>query len=186
MSGGRGSDQLWGGKDNDYLLGGEDQDFLFGGQGNDRLVGGRGRDQLWGEKGDDTLLGEMGDDWLSGGIGSDKLTGGPGRDIFVYQTCDDSSTLSTDTICDFEVGIDKIDLSRITNNIKNIQFVDRFHFKGQTEIQQRHNSILNITYLMIDFSDSIEKNSLNNNDMMIKFTGNKKLTANDFIFSRFI
>lgn len=186
LVGGRGSDQLWGGKDNDYLLGGEDQDFLFGGQGNDRLVGGRGRDQLWGEKGDDTLLGEMGDDWLSGGIGSDKLTGGPGRDIFVYQTCDDSSTLSTDTICDFEVGIDKIDLSRITNNIKNIEFVDRFHFKGQTEIQQSHNSILNITYLMIDFSDSIEKNSLNNNDMMIKFTGNKKLTANDFIFSRFI
>ncbi|WP_174888362.1 M10 family metallopeptidase C-terminal domain-containing protein [Candidatus Williamhamiltonella defendens] len=177
LRGGKGADLIYGEQGCDRLFGEEGNDRLYGGEGADKLVGGRGSDQLWGGKDNDYLL---------GGEDQDFLFGGPGRDIFVYQTCDDSSTLSTDTICDFEVGIDKIDLSRITNNIKNIQFVDRFHFKGQTEIQQRHNSILNITYLMIDFSDSIEKNSLNNNDMMIKFTGNKKLTANDFIFSRFI
>ncbi|MBF2058161.1 MAG: M10 family metallopeptidase C-terminal domain-containing protein [Cyanobacterium sp. T60_A2020_053] len=59
--------------------------------------------------GNDTLNGTTGDDILIGGQGADRLTGGKGADIFRYDSLVDIG----DTITDFEVGIDKIDLSRV-------------------------------------------------------------------------
>ena len=75
---------------------------LFGGKGNDTLIGGLGQDILIGGPGDDVLWGGM-----SGGSGDGY------KDIFGWQAGDfgSATTLSIDTIKDFEVGLDVIDIS---------------------------------------------------------------------------
>ena len=65
-------------------------------------------DKLYGGLGDDTLYGNGGDDLLSGGLGSDTLTGGTGADTFVI-----AETNGTDTITDFAIGEDFLDLSAL-------------------------------------------------------------------------
>ncbi|MDZ8054804.1 MAG: CAP domain-containing protein [Aulosira sp. ZfuVER01] len=82
---------------------------LKGGNGNDILTGGSGDDKLWGGYGKDTLNGGNGNDYLNGGLGKDKLTGGAGSDTFVYEKLQDRG----DTITDFAVNQDKIDLRGI-------------------------------------------------------------------------
>ena len=57
----------------------------------------------------DTLIGGAGDDRLLGGVGEDFLTGGPGRDRFEYGNRNERG----DTINDFELGQDVIDLSSV-------------------------------------------------------------------------
>ncbi len=70
-------------------------------------TGGTGLDdRLIGRSGADTLSGGGGDDFLHDGAGADRMVGGAGGDVFVL--CADTST---DTIADFENGIDRIDLS---------------------------------------------------------------------------
>lgn len=56
--------------------------------------------------GDDTVRGGAGDDIIFAGMGEDDVSGGDGFDVFVM-----SGDGKPDTIRDFEVGIDKIDLS---------------------------------------------------------------------------
>ena len=79
------------------LAGGAGQDSLTGGTGNDLLVGGAGNDVLAGSQGDDVLV---------DGAGADTLSGGAGRDLFVLVMDG-----QTDRITDFQVGIDRLDLS---------------------------------------------------------------------------
>ena len=67
----------------------EEQDFIFGKQGKDHLFG----------------LG--GDDFLNGGQGKDQLTGGEGADTFVF-----TKGSGKDTIMDFEVGVDMIQIAK--------------------------------------------------------------------------
>ncbi|MEO1295625.1 MAG: alkaline phosphatase, partial [Cyanobacteria bacterium J06636_16] len=86
-------------------------DTLFGGSGSDRLGGKGGNDTLFGEEGDDLLWGDDGDDILRGGLGNDVLTGddfsgGAGSDTFILALGE-----GTDTIVDFEVGVDFIGLA---------------------------------------------------------------------------
>src|SRR5689334_3907612 len=68
--------------------------------------GGNAGDILIGTAGDDVLRGKNGDDTLTGGLGNDLLVGGNGADHFVF-----AKDGSTDTIKDFQSGIDKIDLT---------------------------------------------------------------------------
>ena len=63
-------------------------------------------DVLAGGAGDDVLFGGGGDDILLDGAGADVMTGGAGADIFLM-TYDNLF----DRIADFQVGIDKLDLS---------------------------------------------------------------------------
>ncbi|WP_281401707.1 cadherin domain-containing protein [Microvirga soli] len=60
--------------------------------------------------GRDQLNGGAGNDKLYGGLGNDKLTGGTGEDIFVFDTR--PSANNVDTIVDFTVGQDMINLKR--------------------------------------------------------------------------
>ena len=126
LSGGFGNDQLWGASGNDVLWGGAGHDLLAGQNGNDTLSGGAGNDTLWGGEGNDsmdggdgndillgaagqdTLWGRAGNDTLQGGQGADRLTGGAGRDVFVFYPADFDN--QRDTITDFTVGQDMIDL----------------------------------------------------------------------------
>jgi len=87
-------------------LSGEDgADTIFGGDGADII---EGDGLLFSSNCDDTLYGGDGGDTLNGGIGDDILVGGNGVDIFVFGTFDGEAT---DTIVDFEDGVDSIGLS---------------------------------------------------------------------------
>ena len=122
VAGGLGNDELLGGDGDDILRGDLNNDSpqtdidggndtLSGGAGNDEIGGKSGDDRLLGGDGDDTLTGDDGDDFLSGGLGNDVLTGddasgGQGSDTFLLAIGE-----GTDTITDFEVGIDIIALA---------------------------------------------------------------------------
>jgi Ca2+-binding RTX toxin-like protein len=85
-------------------------DVIYGGAGNDRIGGKGGDDRLFGDAGDDRIWGDDGDDLLRGGLGNDILTGddfsgGSGSDTFVLARGE-----GTDTIVDFQVGVDFIAL----------------------------------------------------------------------------
>jgi len=94
---------LYGYGGDDVLAGLGGVDILTGGIGDDALSGGPGNDQLFGDDGTDTLDGSAGDDLMTAGAGDDVLTGGAGEDSFKFRTGD-----GTDTITDFEAGIDHI------------------------------------------------------------------------------
>ncbi len=121
LAGDLGNDLIEGGDGADIIRGdfnvrspgGSDggNDTLIGGGGDDRIGGKGGDDELFGGEGDDQLSGDDGDDLLRGGLGNDTLTGddssgGEGADTFVLAEGE-----GTDTILDFEVGIDLIGLA---------------------------------------------------------------------------
>lgn len=87
---------------NDTILGFGGNDRIGGKGGNDQLFGGDGDDQIWGDDGDDLLRGGLGNDTLTG----DDFSGGQGSDTFVLAAGE-----GTDTIVDFERGIDLIGLA---------------------------------------------------------------------------
>lgn len=82
--------------------------------------GGAGNDIITGGAAADVLSGGEGNDILTGGANGDTLTGGAGDDVFDYNALTDSGltgggtiTTTVDTITDFNVGNDTIDLSGI-------------------------------------------------------------------------
>ena len=97
LSGTAGNNVLTGDSRNEQINGLGGNDFLSGNGGSDRLDGGTGNDNLNGGDGDDILI---------GGSGTDLLTGGAGADVFVV-----SSGGGADTVSDFVVGTDLIDLT---------------------------------------------------------------------------
>ncbi len=116
LDGGWGGDQLFGGSGWDMLVGRQGDDLLDGAEGNDQmfassgedtLVGGMGSDRLAGHSGNDIIYGGSGDDTLNAGSGDNILFGGQGRDAFVFQS---TSRSSTDTVQDFEVGTDLLQM----------------------------------------------------------------------------
>ncbi|WP_419239690.1 retention module-containing protein [Photobacterium leiognathi] len=90
--------------------------------GNDALYGDKGNDILFGQGGDDKLFGGEGNDIIIGGTGNNELTGGLGQDTFawfnVHQT-------SVDTIKDFNVKEDHLDLSDLLHSVKDNE-LDKF------------------------------------------------------------
>lgn len=117
LSGGKGNDMLDGGEHNDRLLGDGGNDQLRGGNGNDILRGGHGKDMLAGGTGDDQLYGNNGKDKLLGHKGNDQLTGGKHADVFVFH-----KGHGNDTITDFTVGVDHIEIGRGASRLKQLEF----------------------------------------------------------------
>jgi hypothetical protein len=78
-----------------------------GGKKGELLKGSSGADVLDGRGGHDKIRGRDGDDTLYDGRGKDILWGGNGADVFVF----DADTVR-DRIRDFELGLDRIDLSQ--------------------------------------------------------------------------
>ncbi|MCP5091743.1 MAG: hypothetical protein GY949_12545 [Gammaproteobacteria bacterium] len=93
---------------NDDLTGSDVDNTIQGKGGNDTIDGGAGGDDLYGDAGNDTIDGGDGGDDLYGGSGDDTLTGGGTgeEDIFIFTTDNEG----TDTITDFEDGIDSIEI----------------------------------------------------------------------------
>ena len=142
LQGDAGSDKLWGGDGDDWAFGGINSDTLDLGAGNDTGLGGAGEDRLKGREGNDFLDGGAGKDHIIGGEGSDTISGGAGNDhlwggqwkgdgasdTFVY-----SQGGGRDSIHDFEVAHDQIDLSAYGLSYEDIQ--DRIIDRGwATEI----------------------------------------------------
>lgn len=99
--------------------------FLQGTSGSDQLDGG-----IWSE----IISGGAGDDILRDGIGEDKLTGGAGADVFVL-----TSDNMLDVIKDFQVGLDKLNLSEfhMLYDSSQLQVISRswgaeIVFRGET------------------------------------------------------
>jgi Ca2+-binding RTX toxin-like protein len=80
-----------------------------GNRGANGITGNVAKNVLSGEGGNDVLQGLGGNDILDGGAGNDRLYGGAGADRFVFATRDHH-----DRIADFQVGVDKIDLSDLS------------------------------------------------------------------------
>lgn len=125
------SDNLLGGAGDDEIFGLGNGDVIRAGGGDDFLAGGMGNDALFGAQGDDSLNGSNGMDILAGGAGTDKLTGGAGADVFVFASSQDSRSGkgSRDTIIDFMVGVDKIDLHAIDADALALEY-QSFNFIG--------------------------------------------------------
>lgn len=117
VRGGNGNDQISMGGGSDRLFGNGGHDKLVGSGGKDRLLGGGGRDTLFGGTGHDTLSGGNGHDVLKGQKGQDVLKGGSGRDTFVFNRGD-----GADTITDFELGIDHIQIGRGASRFRQLDF----------------------------------------------------------------
>jgi Ca2+-binding RTX toxin-like protein len=80
-----------------------------------------------------TITGNGANNTLVGAQGSDTLTGLGGFDIFKYASVSESAfgVLNRDTIMDFTVGADKLDLSAIDANITaNAPLDQQFNFLG--------------------------------------------------------
>ncbi len=78
----------------------------FGTSGGGTIVTGAGADHLYGGSGNDRLEAGAGDDLLLDGHGQDVLLGGVGADVFIF-----SQDNTLDSILDFDLSQDKIDLS---------------------------------------------------------------------------
>jgi len=127
VNGGNNDDTITGSKFGDRLNGdfsaisGIGNDTIYGGSGNDTIVGGFGNDILKGQSGRDNIQGNAGNDILIGGRSRDTLSGGTGSDDFVLTSIRDGG----DIITDFEVGTDKIVLTKV---------LDQFDYNGSDPI----------------------------------------------------
>jgi Ca2+-binding RTX toxin-like protein len=111
-NGGLGNDRIRNGRKNDIARAGQGNDRVWGGNGNDRIQGNKGNDVIAGNGQRDRLLAGLGNDVIIGGPGNDRIRTGAGADRIVYK----SALHGVDTILDFNVARDQIDLRRILDN----------------------------------------------------------------------
>jgi parallel beta-helix repeat protein len=151
---------------------------VVGTAGNDTLLGGAGNEIFYGGDGKDSINGGAGDDILVGGNGADKLTGGAGADTFRYTNETDSyrsaTTSYVDTITDFNVATDKLDLA-------GLGFTGLGNGRGGT-LQISYNASSDRTYIKDYDADA------NGNRFELILTGDltSTLTASNFIFNRVV
>jgi Ca2+-binding RTX toxin-like protein len=112
------------------VSGGNGGDILIGNVINNQINGAGGSDTIQGGDGQDSLRGGAGADHITGGSDKDLLAGGGASDTFIYIAVSDSFAAgSRDVISDFELGIDKIDLSGIDAIGGGLD--DPFRFRGE-------------------------------------------------------
>ena len=80
---------------------------------------------------DDLFVGSDNDDAISGGKGSDSLEGGAGNDIF-YWNAGDAAVDASDTITDFNVNEDTLDLSQLLEGATAANIADYITVSGDT------------------------------------------------------
>jgi len=152
--------------------------IVQGTAGNDTLPGSAASEIFFGGAGNDTINGGAGGDILVGGAGIDKLTGGTGADTFRVVAQSDSyrnaTTSFDDTLTDFDVTQDKIDLA-------GLGFTGLGNGRGGT-LQVSYSASSNRTYIKDYDADA----SGNRFELILSGNFTSTLTASHFIFNRVI
>lgn len=180
-------DDLTGDANDNRIEGLKGADIIFGDSGlfdtgDDTLLGGDGNDYLEGGGGDDTLDGGNDNDFaIIGGGGIDTMTGGTGADGFRYSDLTDTSVGAgnRDTITDFEVGVDHIELWRIFNGFQFSPDLAGTGFSG--------GGVRQVGFTLPDLDTTLVQIDSDGNgaaDMEILLAnGNLVLTAGDFVLA---
>ena len=132
IHGTEGIDLIRGDNSNQTIYGYSGNDIIYGEGGNDIIYGSVGDDNIYGQSGNDIIYGNEGNDIIHGGIGADELIGGEGQDIFVYVDPEESTFNLTerDTILDFNIIDDFIDISRLPEWNSNYTYRPSNYFNG--------------------------------------------------------
>lgn len=142
---------------------------MNGGSGSDSLIGGSGRD---------VLFGRGGGDLVQGNLRGDRLAGGNSADTFRYLTLLDSRAADPDTITDFGLGADLIDLSGIDADAAT-GGDQAFHFgktPGRTgDITAKYDALADVTVV------KLYVNADDTADAVIWLKGDHTLSAADFV-----
>ena len=160
----RNFENVTGSTGDDRIIGNELANVLDGQGGNDTLIGGAGNDRLDGGAGDDRI---------NGGAGADILTGGAGADDFIYTDKADSGLATlADTITDFDVTKDIIDLASLLE-ADQFEFLGKEAFSGKgAEVRFTASTTSTLVEIDIDGDGTA--------DMAINLTGNIDLSASNF------
>jgi Ca2+-binding RTX toxin-like protein len=125
------------------------------------MIGDSVADTLIGGATGDVIQANGGDDIVIGGGGGDAIWGGAGADVFKYLAASDSNSAGTDTIFDFQSGVDKIDLSALRTGASDTLGI--VNSGGST-------------FLFIDLhGDGV-------GDMTIQLNGTASITTSDYLF----
>lgn len=149
------------------------------------LVGGDAGINLTGGEGDDLIVGGDGDDVLIGGLGSDILTGGDGSDIFKW-TVDSVDEGAVDTITDFTVNEDSIDLREVISDLNN-SMIDMDDLLGHitadydasteaVSLSITTDANVSQTIVVEHLGDSIDFNGLTSNEIVESLLNNNVLS----------
>lgn len=125
-------------------------DTLVGSSGNDGFQGRDGRDRIAGDAGNDTLSGNGGSDTLEGGAGNDLLSGGASNDFFAFV-----GNWDTDTVTDFTIGTDKLDLSATSLQFTDLTITQVGANTEITEVGGNKIILENVTATTIDETDFV-------------------------------
>jgi len=161
-------------------------DTLTGSTAANLLSGGVGNDILDGGKGNDVLAGGSGNDTLSGGIGSDRFLfdtiGGEtrARSMSSIDSLPPLSEPNIDKITDFDVGSDKIELSRtIFTSIGGTGPLSAFAFRAGVSAQDADDRIIYDKSTGNIFYD-YDGNGVETQIMFAQVKANVALTSADF------
>ena len=167
-----GNDQIFGRAGADSLLGGAGNDTIYGGSGNDTIDGGINNDRIFGGSGNDSITGNANSDNIYGGYGADTLTGGALGDDFIFVSTNDTG----DTILDFGVGTDKINLTDIDAN-SSLAGDQAFVFNGTTATAN------GVWYEVSGGNRTVyldTNGDTSNAELVLYLIGNTALLGNDF------
>ncbi|MFV7772697.1 VCBS domain-containing protein, partial [Shewanella marisflavi] len=183
-------DSLTGANLNDEIYGREGNDSIYGLDGDDQLIGGSGNDLIYGGNGNDVILGGLGNDTIDGGLGADILIGGAGSDsidagidsdidTFVWDLGSDDNSL--DTVLNFDVNLDKLDLSAILIDEElGTYALDQylsFNFSGgntEISVDSDHDGVTDLT-IVLNNVDLTNSNTLSDVQIINNLLGNDNL-----------
>ncbi len=137
---------------NDLITGMTRGIFMIGDDRANTLVGGALND---------VIQAGAGADIIRGGSGGDALWGGAGADVFKYAEAYDSNSAGTDSIFDFQSGVDKLDLTAVHTAASDIYGV--LSSGGST-------------FVFVDLGGN------GSNDMIIQLTNTAAIQAGDILY----
>ncbi|MCG9757013.1 type I secretion C-terminal target domain-containing protein [Shewanella insulae] len=161
-----------------------------GSSGTYNIIGTDGNDTLHGTDGDDILSAGSGADYLIGGLGSDILIGGAGSDTIDAGIDSDIDTLvwdigsddnGIDTVLNFDISMDQLDLSAILvdeeNGMYSLDQYLAFNFSGgntEISVDANHDGIVDLT-IVLNNVDLTNNNTLSDTQIINNLLGNENL-----------